>query len=230
MNINEALKQYETAKKASRAAYKALQEAEATAREAWHNVIFNKNNRVSPEYTAAQELDKITGEARKKYNFAAAVSEAAASNLLYVIGNTARAAILAAPEKFNKPVHYKVFKDRLAEALPGVNFYIDSTFSCSLYINFTELPHNHNSIFICEKEGDYIKIDPEKFNNNMHKEFTLQEIKKEAKQAIKDAEKIRAAEKKLESQIKEIRNKYNTHVRYILPDYYSGRYEDPQKI
>lgn len=229
MTLNEAIKQYNKAQEESRAANKAHEAAKeaqeaarVAAREAYKSIFsIDHESEIYKKYEAAQA---VTAEARKRSNTAAAIATAAGHNVLNVAANTLRAAILENPEKFNKPVHFKKFIEEVKN-ITGNRFYIDNTLSCTFWIVYLDMPHGDNSAYICEKENGQIVINPEKLSQKAQ-EFTLKEIKKEAKQAEKDAEKLRKAAAKLEKEVKETRSKYNTHILYMLPDYYNNSFKN----
>lgn len=234
MNILEAIKQQEKANQESAAAYKALKAAQAaqeTAREKCrieYKSLFNKEAREnyfnSESHKAYEAAQAATAEARKKANTATAIAKAAADNVLNVTCNTLRAAILESPEKFKAPTHYKKFIEAV-KAVTGNRFYIDNRMSSSFYINYMDSDRGNDSVFICEQQNGQILINPEKLQDR-RPEFTLKEIKKEAKKAEKDAEKMRKAAAKLEKEIKETRNGYNTYIKHLMPDYYSNGFHD----
>lgn len=234
MTIKEAITYYEKAGKESSAANKAYQEAKE-AQEAARQKCRNEyksfftpearesylNSESHRNYEAAQAA---TAAALKKFNTAAAVHKAAGHNVLNVTSNTLRAAILANPEKFNKPTHFKKFVENVQE-VTGNRFYIDNSMSCSLYIYYLDMTHGENNVYICEKKNGEIVINPEKLQERAA-EYTLKEIKAEAKKAEKDAEKLRKAAAELEKTVKATRAKYNTYIMYMLPDYSCGSFRD----
>lgn len=233
MNIKEAMQQLNKAQEESRAAYKAYQKAKE-AQEAARQKCGNEYKLLSPEarenylnseahkaYEAAQEA---TAAARKKDNTTSAIVKAASDNYMHVVANTLRAAIIANPEKFNKPTHFKKFQDEVKNVV-GDHIYIDNTFSCSFYLNCYDIESGHNSIYICEKNNGQLVIDPEKIKNP-YSEHTLKEIKAEARKAEKDAEKLRNAARKLEILAKETRAQYKTAIEQFLPYYSCGSFKD----
>ena len=234
MNIKEAMQQLNKAKEESRAAYKAYQEAKEAQEAARQKCRDEYKSFFTPEapesylnseahrnYEAAQEA---TAAARRKDNTATAIAKAAGENYMHVVANTLRAELIAHPEKFNKPTHFKKFAEEV-KAITGDRTYIDNSLSCSFYIDFYDLEHGHNSIFICEKQNGVLIIDPEKLNNPYH-ESTLKEIKAEARKAEKDAEKLRKAAANLEKLSKETRAQYKTTIEQFLPYYSCGSFKD----
>ena len=230
MTINEAIKQYNKAQEEARAAEKAINEAReaqeaarVAAREAYQSIFkTDHNSEVFKRYEAAQAA---TAEARKKSNAAAAIAKAAGHNVLNVAANTLRAAILENPAKFSKPTHFKKFEEEVKN-VTGARFYIDNSLSCSFYINYLDMTHGDNCAYICEKRNGQLIIDPERLAQNAAPEYTLKEIKKEARQAEKDAEKLRKAAAKLEELTKATKANYNTYIMYYLPDYHSGHFTE----
>lgn len=219
MNINEAIKNYKKAQEANTAAVKAYNEAQEASRAAWDLVPFKKRLEKSPEYIAAKEASQAEEATKKFQEYTAAVAAAAGQNVLYVACNVLRAAILEAPEKFNKPCHFKQFEKALQE-ITGPDFYLDNSLSSSFYICYRGVNYGSNTIFICEKDYNTGKliINPDRLNQRQH-ESTLTEIKKEAKKAIKDAQKIREAAAKLEKLTKEAAASYSTYIYTYLPTF-----------
>ena len=229
MNITEAIAQHKKAIKENSKAQAAAKAATETARAKWDAVrinrtsLFEKGYKTSPEYISAMEASEAETKARQAANIAQAIEKAAAHNVLNVAANTLQAAIIADPAKFSKPCHYKQFTAAILE-VTGDQFYIDNSLSYSFYIRYRGLNYN-DCIYIADKDGEKLNINPEKMTAN-YSEYTLKEIKTEAKKAIKDAEKLRQAAAKLEKVVKETRNNYKTYIRHYLPDYNSGNFKN----
>lgn len=233
MNIREAIEAHTKAQQENSKAQQAAREAAEAARIAWDRVPRNNIllDRECNQYQEAKKASQAETDAKQAAKTAAAIEAAAAQNVLYVTTNVLRAAILENPEKFKKPCHYKAFTNAIQE-ITGPEFYLNNSLSSSLYICYRGAGYGHSaSAFICDKDytAGTININPERLNQR-HKENTLKEIKKEAKQAIKDAEKIREAAAKLEQLTKETKNKYNTYINIYLPYFYSYDLHDDKRI
>lgn len=233
MTIREAIEAHNKAQQENSKAQQAAREAAEAARIAWDRVPRNNIllDRECNQYQEAKKASQAETEAKKTAQFTAAVEAAAGQNVLYVACNVLKAAILEAPEKFAAPTHYKKFEKAIQE-ITGKEFYLDNSLSCSLYICYRGTGYSHSaSGFICEKDPatNTLIINPEKLNQR-HSESTLTEIKKEAKQAIKDAEKIREAAAKLEQLTKETKNKYNTYINIYLPYFSAYDLHDNKRI
>lgn len=232
MNIREAIEAHTKAQQENSKAQQAAREAAEAARIAWDRVPRNNIllDRECNQYQEAKKASQAETEAKKAAQFTAAAEAAAGQNVLYVTCNVLRAAILEAPEKFNKPCHYKQFEKAIQE-ITGPEFYLDNSMSSSLYICYRGVNYGSHTIFICEKDYNTGKlvINPDRLNQRQH-ESTLTEIKKEAKQAIKDAEKIREAAAKLEKLTKETKNKYNTYINIYLPYFSTYDLHDDKRI
>lgn len=232
LTINEAIAEYKKAQQENSKAQEAAKAAQEAARAAWNKVPREHiiHDKTSAEYTAAKAASQEESKANKKADYTAAVAAAAGQNVLYVTSNVLRAAILENPAKFSKPTHYKTFINSIQE-ITGPEFYLDNSLNCSLYICYRGVNYSNNSIFVCDKDHStgLIKIDPERLTQK-HRESTLKEIKAEAKKAIKDAEKIRAAAAKLEKLTKDTKNSYNTYINIYLPYFSAWDLHDDKRI
>lgn len=225
MNIQEAIKQHKKAIEENSRAQAGAREAAEKARAAWNNCksIEVLKDDTNPLYIAAMQASQEERTAKEAAQITNATRNAAADNVLNVVANVLRAAILESPAKFKNPCHFKAFI-KAVEDITGPEFYLDNSYNYSLYICYRGADHGQHSIFLCEKEAGALKITDKLKERNQ--EFTLKEIKQEAKKAKKDAEKIRAAYEKAEKAAKDIRAKYKTSICYMLPDIYAGSLHD----
>lgn len=219
--INRALKDLEKARTEAKKAHEAREAANKAALEAWHKIApgaLRTLGKDAPEYIAAMEASKKEDAAKKADNLATAVLYAASTNVAYTAANALIKAFNDHPEKFNKPVHYKVFIEA-CKAVTGDSFYINNTWG-SLYLYFRGYSGGEHEIFLCDLENNCIK-----YNHHTEKQrptLTLAEIKKEAKRAQKDAEKLHKLEAELYQASEKARNGYSSYISYLLP--YANQY------
>ena len=154
----------------------------------------------------------IENEAKQKTNFTQAVLFACGENVADIACNVFMEEYEKNKKDFSMPLHYKKFESNFYKVLPEEYFYFENNYGYSMYIAFRLAPYGHNRSYCMSIESGYLKQDD---RDKTKHESTLAEIKKEAKQAFKDAEKLR---KIIDGMKKNYpRNKYNTHIRYMLP-------------
>lgn len=225
MTINEAIRYYQKAQKENAAAQEAAKAADTKQHAAWNKVkdisksLFDGSRKESPEYIAAMEASKAAQAAHAAANIAQAIYICTAHNVLEVARNTIYNEVTAAPDKYNKPMHYKVMKDRL-NSICGENMYIYQSYS-GIYLRMPYAP-GESEIFLFDTNNDNTLNLDRPYLNNRAPELTLQEIKKEVKQAAKDAEKLRKAAEELYKKSEAMQAKYNSYVKHLMP--YARKY------
>lgn len=229
MTIQEAINYYKQAQKEATKAAQAAKEASESEHEFWKNIDYSMlKDKESPAVKAAQEASEKARKARQAENITTAVLKAAADNVLNVAVNRVRDAMQETPDKFNKPVHFKVFKENLKQ-ITGENFYINNSYSYSLYLTNYNFSSDIREKFLCEIENGQINFEGKSLQER-RAEFTLKEIKAEAKKAVKDAEKLRKSYEKYLAMQGAIKAEYKTIIANFLPSTNSGYLEDKYRF
>lgn len=157
------------------------------------------------EVTKADRAEKI----------AQAVKLAASQNVANIACNIFVNAVSKDPDKWTIPTHYKKFKDAFYQILDSENFYFSAnTYSFRIVFRSGEYGHNENWVYSVKNGCLDLSDDRDKTRN----EATLTEIKKEAKQAVKDSEKLRAMVEKIVAA--DSRKNYKTHISALMPYFY----------
>ena len=218
MNINEAINYYNQAQKEHTKAEEAAKAAQEKSRNLWDVLRTNKASfkewKTAPEYSAAKEADEIEAAARAAANIAQAIAFVASYNVLEVARNTIYNEVTAAPEKYNKPVHFKVMHERL-NSICGDDFNIYTSYS-TVYLRYRAAAGT-NEIFLFDLDNEN-KINFDRpYIQKRAPELTLKEIKKEVKQAVKDAAKLRAAAEELYNKSEAMQNSYKSYIKHYMP-------------
>ena len=219
--LNHALKDLEKAQKEYSKASETYKAASTAAREAWNKIQpgdLRTLGKDHPTYIEAMEASRKEKEASKAENLTRAVLYAASTNAAYTAANVLLDAFKAAPEKFNKPVHYKVFKETCQQII-GDQFYISESWG-SLYLYFRGASGGEKEIFLADLKNGCIEYN--QHTENRRPVLTLGEIKKEAKKAVKDAEKLHKLEEKLYQESEKIQGSYKSYIKHMLP--YASKY------
>lgn len=218
MDIKTAIKYYQQAQKAAAAAdqaTKAAREKERALYRAIPGEVFKPGRKETPEYKAALQASEEAAKLQQAANIARAVAIAASDNVLNVAHNIILETISAAPEKYTKPLHYKVMQAALDGILNHPDFYIRGSYS-TVELYFRNAIGSRSKFLFTTNNDNTINFN-ENHINYRHPENTLQQIRKEAKQAAKDAAKLRAAAEKLKKEADATKEKYTSYIKYILP-------------
>lgn len=215
--ILKAIKDFEKAQKAHTIAAKAKKATQEDARRAWDAVPHGdfKKDRESQAYKEAMNASERESAANKVEKIALAVLMATSQNVATTAANVIREAIQADPETWKKtPTHYKKFS-AMVEAITGEQFYYTADYN-TVYLYFRNGSHGHNSAYITN-QTDAHEINTNLENMTPASEADYKTILKEAKQAQKDAEKLRKAYEALQEKEKAIDATYTSAIRYYLP-------------
>ncbi len=161
-----------------------------------------------------QKMNLEVTKADRAEKVAQAVKLAASQNVANIACNVFVEAVSQDPDKWTIPTHYKKFKDAFYQILDE-NFYFSAdTYSFKIVFRSGEYGHNENWVYSVKDGFLDLSDDRDKTRN----EATLAEIKKEAKQAVKDSEKLRAMVEKIVAA--DSRKNYKTHISSLMPYFY----------
>lgn len=234
MNIKEAIAIYNKSNKEYQTAAQKATAATEAACAAWDQVksinksFFDPNRKQTPEYTAAMEASEAETAAHKTQNIAKAVKLAASYNVLVIARNKIYDEVMAAPEKYNKPVHFKVMKDKLNAITGTEDLYIYISYS-SVYLAYRAAA-GEREIFLFDTDNENKLNLDRPYLQKRDPENTFQQIKKEVKQAARDAEKLRKAAEELYKTSENMQAKYTSYIKHLMP--YANKYnlEDKYRL
>ena len=221
--LKKAISIYEKLKKEESKAHAAAREAtekESNAWDAWkceRKSLFDKAQ--DENHINAMAASKEASKARTAEKIATLAARAASLNVVYAAYNVLAAAIEANPAKFKDPVYFKKFKSAVAASFGELSneFYTTHSYY-SIYINYRSGEYGASETYFntSETEGGPINLD----KYPLHRKMILseKEIKAEARQAAKDAEKIDKIQKDAAIKADAIRDKYRSpEVKNKLP-------------
>lgn len=230
--LKKAIAIYKKLKAEADKAQKATREATEAAREAWNRArctrksLFEETDGVK-EANEASERESATRQAEKIATLAA---RAASLNVVNAANNVLCDAVKANPDKFKAPTHYEKTKKAITEvfAETGEKFYITSSYYTK-YLNFGGGMYGADEVYFCTTDTEGAPIDAEKVKYKIV--LDEKQIKKEARQAAKDAAKIEAIQKEAAAKAEAIREKYQSQeiknkLAYISP-YIAGGGNNP---
>lgn len=165
-------------------------------------------------------------DAKKAANFAQAVLMACGENVADIAANVFIDAVRDNEKDFSMPLHYKKFKSNFEKVLDPEYFYFENSYGCSFYVVFRLAQYGHNSSWAFSIQNGVLLLEDER--NKKKAENTLADIKKEAKKAFADAEKLRKAIDDLKKA--DARKDYKTHIRYYLPYVESSAVHDDYRL
>lgn len=168
---------------------------------------------------AINEAGQAENNAKTKANIAQAVLYACGVNVANIAGNVFMDAVKENEKAFSVPVHYKRFKTAFEKVLPDDLFYFDDGRGYSFNVVFRPAAYGHNSAWVYSIENGCLKLNDDR--DKKKTECTLDDIKREAKQAVKDSEDLRKAVDAIRKNDK--RENYVSPVRYLMPyfEYYN---------
>lgn len=216
--IKKAIQEFEKAKKENSAAADALKVAEKETENYLDKLYgipgagrrFRK--KTDAEKTEYNAILKKNADAEKAAKMARAVVLAASQNVANIASNVLLAAVRENPGAYDMPVHYKKFKTAIENVLNPEDFWFSAS-EYSFTITFRGGEYNHNDVWLFSVRNGVLVLDDDR--DKMRLECTLAEIKKEARRAFRDAEKLRAAVNKLAGD--DARKNYKTHVAHLMP-------------
>ena len=213
---DEATKAYNAKRKAEREAHEAWKIYDAATPSALSARIAARldDEKIAAIYEEFKKADERQKAAADRCRIAEAARAAAGMNAARAAAEELKEAIKATPEKYNTPTNYKKFKKQI-ETLFDSRFTVTTSYYT---VTITFYPYyTRYSAYITTTEHENGAINPEKINTNTFYIASAAEIKKEAKQAAKDAKKIEELQKEAERKSGEIKAKYKTDIKNYLP-------------
>ena len=205
-------------------AYKARTEAEKAAAEAWKAYdeatpggVFEriKTKAENELYNKFKEADAAQKKAADALRIAEAAEAAAGVNAARAAAEELKAAIIATPEKFKTPINSKRFYNAMQKEIENTSFCVSARFY-TVEIIFS-CNYSTYKAYLATTETQNGEVNPEKINAGYYTILTAAEIKKEARQAAKDAKKIEELQKEAARKAEEIKGKYKSDIKNYLP-------------
>lgn len=203
-------------------AQKALNAAENDTCAAFDTYAKNGGLRDPEKRAAYDEILKVNAKAEKAAKQARAVLMASGQNVANIAANIWNENSAA----FSDPVYFKKFKTAFEKLFDPELFYFDSGYGYSMYIYFRVGEYGHNSAYVASIENGAVVWDDGR--DRKHAECTLAEIKKEARRAFTDAEKLRKAVDAIKT--KDARKNYKSAIQYYMPYLEVGAIHDEYRL
>lgn len=209
--IKKALADFETAQKEYRKAKQAYEKANKDYEDFVSGIRGNVSAWIDNKIEIQKKKDAAFVKADHVRKLTEVVMWAASQNVVDIAGNVFFEAVKTDPEKYNVPLHYKKFKKLFYEIIPEEYFYF-SWSEYSFTICFSSGVYGKNDRWLFSVKNGLIALED---RDVTRKENDLETIRKEAKQAFKDSEKLKKAIETLAAA--DTRKNYNTAIQYYMP-------------